>query len=137
METPAPPAPQLPARQAQNMTGTINAPTGIVFPETILHTGITATLSTMVAVNAVMFAALALARILPKIHLHDRKRQRHELPVTRSTHPTSPVQNRPGRHRAIPQDPRTSQPGTPASRHRGRDKHQHAAGTESPARSRR
>jgi len=68
---------------------TINAavPAGILFPESLLHSQWFAVLATFVAINTVMYAALALAKILPKLHPSDWIRTRNERSETRSIHP--------------------------------------------------
>ena len=43
-------------------------PAGILLPESIVHTEWFAILATFVAINTVMYAALAAAKILPKLH---------------------------------------------------------------------
>ena len=62
-------------------------PTGILFPESLLHSQWFAVLATFVAINTVMYAALALAKILPKVHPSDWIRTRNERSETRSIHP--------------------------------------------------
>ena len=51
-------------------------------------------LTTFVALNAVMFAALAVAKILPKIYVNDWIRWRNERSETRSIHPSPPARER-------------------------------------------
>jgi len=62
-------------------------PAGILFPEDLLHSQWFAILATFVAINTVMYAALALAKILPKVHPSDWIRNRNERSETRSIHP--------------------------------------------------
>lgn len=61
--------------------------TGALVPESILHHHEFAILAAFVAVNTLMYGALAFAKILPKVYFTDmlhRKRRRTE---TRSIHP--------------------------------------------------
>jgi hypothetical protein len=62
-------------------------PAGILFPESMLHSQWFAVLATFVAINTVMYAALALAKILPKVHPSDWIRTRNQRSETRSIHP--------------------------------------------------
>lgn len=62
--------------------------TGILLPETILYTPSARVLTTFVAVNTVMYASLAIAKMLPKIHLTDLvKRSRDQRREDRSIYP--------------------------------------------------
>ena len=66
------------------------APSGILLPESVLQTDFFAILATFVAINTVMYAALAIAKILPRVYLGDLlpgQRRRFE---TRSIYPESP-----------------------------------------------
>ncbi len=69
------------------ITAAVVAPRGILFPETLLHSEWFAILATFVAINTVMYATLALAKILPKLHPSDWIRTRNERSETRSIHP--------------------------------------------------
>lgn len=69
------------------MTIPTGVPAGILFPESLLHSQWFAVLATFVAINTVMYAALALAKILPKLHPSDWIRTRNERSETRSIHP--------------------------------------------------
>ena len=62
-------------------------PAGILLPESIVHTEWFAILATFVAINTVMYAALAAAKILPKLHPGSWLPQRHERAETRSIYP--------------------------------------------------
>ncbi|WP_235563886.1 hypothetical protein [Arthrobacter sp. Soil763] len=68
------------------MTATL-LPAGLLFPESLLHSQWFAILATFVAINTVMYAALALAKILPKLHPTEWIRTRNERSETRSIHP--------------------------------------------------
>ncbi|WP_235500146.1 hypothetical protein [Arthrobacter sp. Leaf69] len=67
----------------------IAVPAGLLFPEALLHTHWFAVLATFVAINTVMYAALALAKILPKVNPSDWIRKRNERSETRSIDPGS------------------------------------------------
>ena len=69
------------------ITAAVVVPAGILFPETLLHSEWFAILATFVAINTVMYAALALAKILPKVHPSEWIRTRNERSETRSIHP--------------------------------------------------
>lgn len=58
------------------------APTGLLLPESILETELFAVLATFVAINTIMYVALAVAKILPKVYVTDWIRAE-----TRSIHP--------------------------------------------------
>ncbi|MCU1532256.1 MAG: hypothetical protein JWO49_1827 [Arthrobacter sp.] len=65
------------------------ASTGLLFPESLLHTEWFAILATFVAINTVMYAALAVTKVLPKVHPPQWFR-RHGRGETRSIHPEGP-----------------------------------------------
>jgi hypothetical protein len=44
---------------------------GILFPTALLHTPLFAVLAAFVAINTVMYASLAVAKVLPKIYVSD------------------------------------------------------------------
>jgi hypothetical protein len=69
-----------------NPTG-VSVPAGILFPESVLNSEGFAILATFVAINTVMYAALAAAKVLPKIYRPGWLRPRHERGETRSIHP--------------------------------------------------
>jgi len=62
-------------------------PSGLLFPESILHSDWFAVLATFVAINTVMYAALALAKVLPKIHPTEWIRTSNERSESRSIYP--------------------------------------------------
>jgi len=64
-------------------------PAGLLFPESLLHSHWFAVLATFVAINTVMYAALAVAKILPKVNPSDWIRTRSERSETRSIDPGS------------------------------------------------
>ncbi|WP_241992868.1 hypothetical protein [Cryobacterium frigoriphilum] len=64
---------------------------GILLPEATLHSDFFAILAAFVAINTVMYAALAIAKIVPMVHLGDLVPGRRRRSETRSIHPeTSP-----------------------------------------------
>ena len=65
-------------------------PAGILFPESIMHDEWFAILATFVAINTVMYGALAVVKILPKLHPSSWLPARHERTETRSIHPDAP-----------------------------------------------
>lgn len=72
----------------------MSLPTGVVFPESTLHSDAFAVLAAFVAINTVMYVALAVSKMLPKIYLSDWIRKTNRRSQTRSIHPagTSPDQ---------------------------------------------
>lgn len=61
---------------------------GIVLPESTLASPWFAVLSAFVAINTVLYTALAIAKILPKIYISDLWHRRERRQVNRSIHPT-------------------------------------------------
>ncbi|TFC84237.1 hypothetical protein E3T23_00580 [Cryobacterium cheniae] len=59
----------------------------MLLPSTVLQSDEFAILAAFVAINTVMFAALAVAKILPKVHPTDWFRGRNRRAATRSIHP--------------------------------------------------
>lgn len=62
-------------------------PTGILLPESVLHTSLFAVLAAFVAINTVLYASLAVANILPKIYLSDWLTDRNRRTESRSIYP--------------------------------------------------
>ena len=62
-------------------------PTGLLLPSSVLQSDEFAILAAFVAINTVMFAALAVAKILPKVHPMDWLVGRNRRAETRSIHP--------------------------------------------------
>jgi hypothetical protein len=62
-------------------------PAGILLPESIVHTDWLAILATFVAINTVMYGALAVVKILPKLHPGSWFPARQERAETRSIYP--------------------------------------------------
>ncbi|MBG6181430.1 hypothetical protein [Arthrobacter sp. CAN_A1] len=65
----------------------VGMPTGILLPESIVHTELFAVLAAFVAINTVMYAALAASKILPKVYPSDWVRGRNRRSETRSIYP--------------------------------------------------
>ena len=61
---------------------------GIVFPSSMLGSQWFAVLSAFVAINTVLYTALAIAKMLPKIYVSDLWHRRERRQVNRSIHPT-------------------------------------------------
>lgn len=66
---------------------------GIALPQWILQTRWFAVLATFVAINTVMYAALSIAKILPKIYVQDYLPRRYERSQTRSIYPDQTPRN--------------------------------------------
>lgn len=62
-------------------------PTGLVLPESLLHSQWFAVWATFVAINTLMYAALSVAKILPKIYPSDWVHGRNRRTETRSIYP--------------------------------------------------
>ena len=61
--------------------------TGILLPESTLHSDFFAVLAAFVAINTVMYAALAIAKIVPMVYLGDLTPGRRRRSETRSIYP--------------------------------------------------
>jgi hypothetical protein len=61
---------------------------GIVFPASLLAQPWFAVLSAFVAINTVLYTALAIAKVLPKVYVGDLWHRRDRRLVNRSIHPT-------------------------------------------------
>lgn len=62
-------------------------PTGTLIPESALHHSEFAILAAFVAVNTLIYGALAFAKILPKVHFSDLLHAKRRRSETRSIHP--------------------------------------------------
>jgi hypothetical protein len=62
-------------------------PLGILLPDSTLDHTWFAVLSAFVAINTIMYTALAVAKILPKIYLSDIVHRRDRRTTNRSIHP--------------------------------------------------
>ena len=68
-----------------------NVRTGILLSESLLSSHWFAVLMAFVAINTIMYTALAVAKSLPKIHLTDYLPRRAYRAETRSIHPDAPA----------------------------------------------
>ena len=64
---------------------------GILLPDSLLTSSAFAILAAFVAINTIMYVALAVAKMLPKVYLSDLVSHRSRRRETRSIHPDSPV----------------------------------------------
>ncbi|MGG5257262.1 hypothetical protein [Phycicoccus avicenniae] len=73
-------------------------PAGILFPESTIFSPWFSVLSVFVAINTVMYVALAVAKILPKVYPREWLPRRYVRAQTRSIHPdaTEPGPPQPG-----------------------------------------
>lgn len=62
-------------------------PLGVLLPEEFLSTGFFQFLAAFVALNTLMYVALAVAKMLPKVYLSDWVHRRGRRSETRSIHP--------------------------------------------------
>lgn len=79
------------------MFGTTAGPivrTGILLPESVLHAGLFGVLAAFVAINTVIYASLALANVLPRIHPTDWVTNRNRRTETRSIYPATDAHTR-------------------------------------------
>lgn len=64
-------------------------PTGMLFPESVLQSPFISVLAAFVAVNTVIYATLAIAKLLPSVHLGELFSSRRRRSETRSIFPGS------------------------------------------------
>lgn len=69
------------------LTSSVPLLSGLLLPESILHAQWFGVLATFVAINTVMYGALALAKTLPKVYVADWIRSRKQRSQTRSIYP--------------------------------------------------
>ncbi len=62
----------------------------ILFPKSILHSELFAVLAAFVAINTVMYSALAVAKMLPKLYSADWMGPRNRRSETRNIYPDRP-----------------------------------------------
>jgi hypothetical protein len=62
-------------------------PLGILLPEAFLSSGFFQFLAAFVALNTLMYVALAIAKMLPKVYVSDWVNRRGRRSETRSIHP--------------------------------------------------
>ncbi len=65
-------------------------PTGLVLPESTLNSDVFAVLAAFVAINTLIYVALAVAKMMPKIYVSDWIRHANRRSQTRSIHPDAP-----------------------------------------------
>lgn len=63
---------------------------GILLPESVLDSHAFGVLSAFVALNTIMYVALAVSKVLPKVYLSDLVNRRGRRSETRSIHPDNP-----------------------------------------------
>lgn len=72
-------------------TAGTNFSSGLLLPESILHSDWFAVLAAFVAINTVMYAAMAIAHLLPKVYLSDWITSGNRRSDTRSIFPQEGV----------------------------------------------
>ena len=75
------------------MTATLpglHVPLGILFSQDVLRSGAFQFLAAFVAVNTILYVALAVAKMLPKFYVSDWTAARRRRRQTRSIHPEDP-----------------------------------------------
>ncbi|WP_148574915.1 hypothetical protein [Nocardioides caldifontis] len=73
-----------------------------MLPESVMHSGPFAILATFVAINTMMYAALAVGKLLPKVYVSDALHRRVQRDDDRSIYPP-PSQHAP--HDDVPTAP--------------------------------
>ncbi len=68
----------------------VTVPLGILLPRATLESQTFAILAAFVAINTVMYSALAIAKMLPKVYLSDWVKRGQRRSQTRSIHPDPP-----------------------------------------------
>ncbi len=63
---------------------------GILLPESVLRSDLFGVLAAFVALNTLMYLALAVAKILPKVYVSDWVSRSHTRSQTRSIYPEDP-----------------------------------------------
>ena len=71
-------------------TGAVT-PMGLLFPESLLRNEVVAVLAAFVAINTIVYVTLAVAKILPKVYVHDLVDTRNRRSETRSIDPDAPI----------------------------------------------
>ena len=69
----------------------LSIPLGVLIPEDFLGTAAFQFLAAFVAINTIMYVALAVAKMLPKVYLSDFVSRRGRRRETRSINPDDPV----------------------------------------------
>ena len=84
-------------------------PSGILLPASFLQSDFFAVLSAFVAINTIVYVALAVSKIFPKVYLVDWVKGAKRRSETRSIYPDAPIVREAGKH---------FEPDTAAGRHR-------------------
>ncbi len=66
-------------------------PGGLLLPESVLFSESFAVWATFVAINTLMYAALSISKILPKIYVSDWVKRRYRRTETRSIYPDAEI----------------------------------------------
>ena len=66
-------------------------PTGLILPELLLHSEWFAVWATFVAINTLMYGALSVSKILPKIYPSDWFKRRNRRTETRGIYPDADI----------------------------------------------
>ncbi len=66
-------------------------PSGVLIPSSFLQSGFFVVLSAFVAINTIIYVALAVAKILPKVYIGDWIKGANRRSETRSIYPDAPV----------------------------------------------
>ena len=66
---------------------TLAAPLGILLPSSVMHSHVFGVLAAFVAVNTVIYVALAMAKATPKVYMRDWMPRGYQRAETRSIHP--------------------------------------------------
>ena len=66
-------------------------PAGVLFPESVVQSGSFKVLAAVVAINTVMYGALAVAKMLPRVHPSDWFGGGNRRRENRSIHPDVPA----------------------------------------------
>ena len=70
---------------------TAAVPSGLLLPESVLASGWFAVLAVFVAINTVMYLALAVAKVMPKVYPRDWVPRSYARAATRSIDPDAPA----------------------------------------------
>ncbi|QTE28519.1 hypothetical protein [Pengzhenrongella sicca] len=85
-----------------SFAASIGVPAGVLFPESVVHSGLFGVLAAFVAINTLMYSALAVAKMLPKVYPGSWIGDRGRRAQTRSIHPTPSDQARADSQREAP-----------------------------------
>ena len=69
------------------LAATTSLPAGLLFPTTLVHSGTFGVLAALVAINTVMYSALAVAKMLPKVYPSGWVSERGRRSQSRSIYP--------------------------------------------------